>query len=169
MRINSINQKNNRWHISITFRNENEEKDFLKKIIEILVDFLPVNCVLTDLDTVFSMYKEYFPRHNYFVLDNITYASICAYKLNWDEIKDVISNWGYYTLDAMFVFGNFRYEYKSQTFNCSEVIKCMPVVISQVLDYTLNINLEQQYFDKILIPLHTRNIENTGDGSVCWQ
>ena len=153
MRINSTSRKNDKWHISVTFYNENEERIFLKKLIEIFDDVLPVNCVLTDLDTVYPMYKEYFPRNNYFVLDNITYASLCAYKLNWDEIKDVISNWGYYTLDAIFMLGEFKPEYKSQKTNYSKEIECMPVIISQVLDYSLNIDLEQRYFDKMLILL----------------
>lgn len=150
MRINSVNRDSDRCFLSITFCNESEERNFLKKIIDGFDDTLAVNCIITDLDTIYSMYKTYFPRCNYCVFDHLTYASIYAYELNHGEIEDVISNWGYYTIDAMFLLGESDLKVKKQKDDCLQELKSMPIVITQVLDFSLNIDLEPCYFEKIL-------------------
>lgn len=147
MRINSVKQINNRCYLSITFLNEIEERIFLQKIIIWFGKMLPVNCILTDLDTSYSVYEEYFIRENYYVFDRLTTASIFAFELNQTEIQDVISNWGYYTIDAIFALGVVDAELKCQKHDATNKLKSMPIVIAQVLDNSLDIYLDLYYFD----------------------
>ncbi len=135
--------------MDITFCDESEERDFLQNLIGSFEDVLSVNCMLTDLDTSYSTYEEYFPRGNYYVFDRLTSASIFAFELNHAEGEDVISNWGYYTFDAMFALGTVEPELKKQKLDCVQELKCMPIVITQVLDYSVNIDLDYCYFEKI--------------------
>lgn len=119
-------------------------------MIEHFGKFLPVNCALTDLDTGYSAYEKYFPRGNYYVIDNVTNSSILAFELDHAEIKDVISNWGYYTFDAVFSLGLFRTELREQKLDCLDELRSMPIVVSQVLDTSMEINTEHRFFKEIL-------------------
>lgn len=149
MRVNSIKQKKGRYFVSITFCDENEERNFLQNLIGHFGAFLPVNCMLTDLDTSYSAYEEYFPRENYYVFHCLTSASIFAYELSQTEIQDVISNWGYYTIDALFALGVVGTEVKHHKPDGENEFKSMPIVITQVLDNSLDINLDQYYFEEM--------------------
>ncbi len=149
MRINSKNKDSDRFYLNITFCNESEEREFLRNLIGSFEGTLSINCMLTDLDTVYPMYKEYFPRGNYYVFDRLTSASIFAFELNHLEVEDVISNWGYYTFDAMFALGIFKSELIKRKIDCMHELKCMPIVITQILDYSLHIALDHYYFKKI--------------------
>ena len=149
MRINSINKKDERYFLDITFSNEDEVQDFLKKILVSLKDLLSVNCMITDLDTSYKMYIDYFPRKNYYIVDRITRASIYAYELNDMETGNVVSNWGFYTYDAILAFGKLETDYIEQKSDCMEALKRMPIVINQVLDCSLDISIEKYYYEKI--------------------
>lgn len=149
MKINSKVKVYNRYYINVTFKNEIEEHTFLYDIITYLKKFLPVNCLITDLDTSCSAYEEYFIRGNYYVFDRVTLLSIFAFDLNQTEIQNVISNWCYYTIDAMFSLGVVDSELKHQKLDKTHELKSMPVVITQVLDYSLEIDLEYCYFEKL--------------------
>lgn len=150
MRINSIKRNEDRYYSSITFCDENEGREFLQNMIAHFGKLLPVNCVLTDLDTSYFAYKKYFPRGNYYVIDHVTSASIFAFKLNHTEIQDVISNWGYYTYAAIFSLGVFRSELKKQEIDYLNELKSMPIVVSQVVDTSLEINIEHRFFEEML-------------------
>lgn len=149
MRVNSIKRNEDRCYLSITFCNENEEREFLRNMIEYFGKLLPVNCMLTDLDTSYLAYEKYFPRGNHYVIDHVTYASILAFELNHTEIQDVISNWGYYTFAAIFSLGVFRTELKKQELVYLDELKSMPIVVSQVLDTSLEINIENRFFEEM--------------------
>ena len=149
MRINSINKKDERYFLDITFSNEDEVQDFLKKILVSLKDLLSVNCMITDLDTSYKMYIDYFPRKNYYIVDRITRASIYAYELNDMETGNVVSNWGFYTYDAILAFGKLETDYIEQKSDCMEALKRMPIVINQVLDCSLDISIEKYYYEKM--------------------
>ncbi len=150
MRVNSIKRNEDRSHLSITFCNENEEREFLRNMIEYFGKLLPVNCMLTDLDTSYSAYEQYFPRGNHYVIDHVTSASILAFELNHTEIQDVISNWGYYTFAAIFSLGVIRAELKKQELDYLDELKSMSIVVSQVLDTSLEINIENRFFEEML-------------------
>ncbi len=141
MRINSIKQDENKIHLSITFYNESEERAFLQKLESKFGSVLPIHCMITDLDTICPMYEEYFPRGNYYVIDHITTLSIFAFQLNHTEVCDVISNWGYYTLDAILALGNLNSDRVNE-------LKSLPIVVSQVLDYSLSIEIERCFYQK---------------------
>lgn len=147
MRINSIQQHNdNKCCISITFPNEIEERIFLQKILNWFEKVLPVNCILTDLDTSYSTYEEYFGKNNYYVFERSTTASIFAFDLTSTEIQEVISNWGYFTIDAIFALGIVDDEVKKKKLDSTNIFKSMPAVITQVLDNSIDITIDQCYY-----------------------
>lgn len=151
MRVNSIKKNNKKYKLSVTFCNESEERVVLQDIIFYFENSLSINCMITDLDTSYFVFESYFPRQNYYVFDRITSSTIFAFRLNHDEVFDVISNWGYYTLDAKFSLGSIElpnldkkhvdYLYKFES---------MPIVITQVLDSSLHIVFDERYFDEIV-------------------
>lgn len=149
MRINSIRKSDNRCCFSITFNAENDERIFLKNLIQHFEKDLSVNCMLTDLDTSYMVYEKYFNRDNYYVIDHGTSASILAFELNHQEIEDVISNWGYYTFAAVLFLGSFKTEFMNIKPNCIEKLESFPIVIHQVLDTSLDINLTHYYYEEI--------------------
>lgn len=147
MRVNSIQQHNdNKYCISITFPNEIEERIFLQKILNWFEKVLPVNCILTDLDTSYSTYEDYFGKNNYYVFERSTTASIFAFDLTSTEIQEVISNWGYFTIDAIFALGIVDDEVKKKKFDSTNIFKSMPAVITQVLDNSIDITIDQCYY-----------------------
>ena len=146
MLVNSKQHIDNKWCLSITFSNEIEERIFLQNILNRFEKILPVNCMLTDLDTDYSTYEEYFGRNNYYVFDRLTTASIFAFDLTSNEIQKVISNWGYFTIDAIFALGTVDDEVKKKKLDNTNIFKSLPVVITQVLDYSIEITIEQRYF-----------------------
>lgn len=150
MRVNSIKPNGNRCFLSITFCSEVEERLFLQHLLACFGKNLAVNCMLTDLDTSYSAYKQYFPRDNYFVVEHITSVSIIAFSLDFSEVQSVISNWGYYTFNAIIAFGDFGSELTNQKLDHSHELKSLPIVVSQVLDTSLEIDLEHRYFEEIL-------------------
>ena len=146
MRVNSRQCDDNRYRLSITFPNEIEERIFLQNILNRFEKVLPVNCMITDLDTDYPIYEEYFERNNYYVLDRLTTASIFAFNLTSSEIQEVISNWGYFTIDAMFALGTVNDEVKKKKLDSTNIFKSMPAVITQVPDYSIDITIDQCYF-----------------------
>ena len=146
MRVNSIQHNDNRYRLSITFPNEIEERIFLQNILNRFEKVLPVNCMITDLDTDYPIYEEYFERNNYYVLDRLTTASIFAFNLTSSEIQEVISNWGYFTIDAMFALGTVNDEVKKKKLDSTNIFKSMPAVITQVPDYSIDITIDRCYF-----------------------
>lgn len=146
MRVNSIQHNDNKCCISITFPNEIEERMFLQKILNWFEKVLPVNCMLTDLDTSYSTYEEYFRKNNYYVFDRLTTASIFAFDLTSTEIQEVISNWGYFTIDAIFALGIVDDEVKKKKLDSTNIFKSLPAVITQVLDNSIDITIDQRYF-----------------------
>lgn len=149
MKVNYIKHQESRCSLSITFCDEDEERVFIQKLINIFKEHFPVNCMLTDLDTDYFYYIQYFKRSNYYVFDRSTNVSIFAYELNHTEIQNVISNWGYYTIDALIAFGEFKTELKRKKLDAENELKTMPIVITQVLDFSINIIFHQIYLDEI--------------------
>ena len=149
MRINSMQHNYNKYCLSITFPNEIEEHIFLQDILNRFGNVLPVNCMITDLDTDCPLYEAYFEKNNYYVFDRLTTASIFAFDLTSTEIQDVISNWGYFTIDAVFALGIVDDELKKSNIDCENVFKSLPGVISQVLDYSIDIAVHQYYYKDI--------------------
>lgn len=149
MRINSIQHNYNKYCLSITFSDEFEEHVFLQNILNRFEKVLPVNCMITDFDTDCSLYEPYFERKNYYIFDRVVYSSIFAFDLTSTEIQDVISNWGYFTIDAVFALGTVDDELKKSNIDCENVFKSLPVVISQVLDYSIDIAVHQYYYKDI--------------------
>lgn len=149
MQINSIKHINNKCYLSITFLDEDEERIFLQKALNQLKSSLPINCMLTDLDTSYSLYEAYFNRDNYYVFDRLTTVSIFAFDLNETEVENVLSNWGYYTIDAVFALGILDGKVKEHRCDVADILKTMPVVISQVLDNSVDIVIEQCYYEEI--------------------
>lgn len=125
------------------------EHIFLQDILNRFGNVLPVNCMITDLDTDCPLYEAYFEKNNYYVFDRLTTASIFAFDLTSNEIQDVISNWGYFTIDAVFALGIVDDELKKSNIDCENVFKSLPVVISQVLDYSIDIAVHQYYYKDI--------------------
>ena len=68
MRINSIQHNYNKYCLSITFSDEFEEHVFLQNILNRFEKVLPVNCMITDLDTDCPLYEAYFEKNNYYVI-----------------------------------------------------------------------------------------------------
>ena len=62
MRINSIQNNYNKYCLSITFSDEFEEHVFLQNILNRFEKVLPVNCMITDLDTDCPLYEAYFEK-----------------------------------------------------------------------------------------------------------
>lgn len=102
--------------------------------------------MLTDLDTDYSTYEEYFEKNNYYVFDRLTTASIFAFDLTSTEIQEVISNWGYFTIDAMFALGIVDDEVKKKKLDSTNIFKSLPTVITQVLDNSIDITIDQRHF-----------------------
>ena len=149
MRVNSMRHDNNQCCLRITFPNESEERIFLQEILNRFEKVLPVNCMLTDLDTNYSLYERYFERNNYYVFDRLTTASIFAFDLTSAEIQAVISNWGYFTVDAVFALGIVDAEVKNKKLDGTKAFKSLPIVIAQVLDCSIDIIMDQRYFKDI--------------------
>jgi len=150
MRVNSLKHDENKCCLSITFLDETEEHIFLGKILNCLKKILEVNCMIKDLDTCCSLYEMYFEKGNYYFFEQSTTTSIFAFGLNSKEINNVISNWGYFTFDAIFALGPVDDEVKKQKRDCMNVLKSLPVVINQVLDTSIDITMEQCYFKNIV-------------------
>lgn len=149
MHVNSIKHNDNKYYLSVTFLDEIEERIFLQNILNWFGKILPVNCILTDLDTSCSTYEEYFNR-NYYVFDRLTTSSIFAFDLNSTEVQDVISNWGYFTIEAIFALGTVDDEVKNQKLDSTNIFKSMPIVITQVLDNSIDIIIDQYYLEIFL-------------------
>lgn len=149
MRINSIQHADNKYCLSITFPNEIEEHIFLQDILNRFGNVLPVNCMITDLDTDCPLYEAYFEKNNYYVFDRLTTASIFAFDLTSNEIQDVISNWGYFTIDAVFALGTVDDAVKSKKLDCMDILKSLPIVIAQVLDSSIDITIDQCYYKEL--------------------
>lgn len=146
MRVNSIQYKGDKYRLSITFSNEIEEHIFLQNTLNWFGKILPVNCMLTDLDTSYSFYEEYFAGHNYYVYDRSTTASIFAFDLTPTEIQEVISNWGYFTIEAMFALGIIENAVKKKKLDSTNAFQCLPITITQVLDSSVDIAIDQCHF-----------------------
>lgn len=145
-----INRTNKKCSILITFYNEIEEQTFLKDLIFYFEKVLPINCMLTELDTSYCLYEKYFPRGNYYVFDQLTRSTIFAFQLNCSEVLDVISNWGYYTFDAKLCFGTIEMpDLNNTNYDYSSKLEAMPIVISQILDYSLGISFDDCYYKKM--------------------
>lgn len=149
MRVNSIQYKRDKYRLSITFSNEIEEHIFLQNTLNWFGKILPVNCMLTDLDTSYSFYEEYFAGRNYYVYDRSTTASIFAFDLTPPEIQEVISNWGYFTIDAMFALGTMEGAVKEKELDRTSIFQSLPIVITQVLDSSVDITIDQFYFKEL--------------------
>ena len=92
---------------------------------------------------------NYFLYNNYYVFDRLTTASIFAFDLTSNEIQDVISNWGYFTIDAVFALGIVDDELKKSNIDCENVFKSLPIVIAQVLDSSIDITIDQCYYKEL--------------------
>ena len=139
MQINYKKQHDGKCYFNITFIDEVEEQSFIKKILDWFGRLLPINCMLTDLDTDCLLYKDYFEKNKYYVFDRLTTLSIFAFKLNGEEVCNVISNWGYYTINAVFALGAINNETIKQELDISDLLMSMPIVISQILDNSIEI------------------------------
>lgn len=149
MRVNSIQYKGDKYRLSITFSNEIEEHIFLQNTLNWFGKILPVNCMLTDLDTSYSAYEKYFAGHNYYIYDRSTTASIFAFDLTPTEIQKVISNWGYFTIEAMFALGIIENAVKKKELDRTSIFQSLPIVITQVLDNSVDITIDQFYFKEL--------------------
>ncbi len=147
MRIHSIRNHDTKSCVRITFSNEDEERAFLQNLLNRFERVLPVNCMITDLDTSYSAYEAYFTSENYYVFDRLTTASIFAFDLTPNEIKNVVSNWGFYTVDAVFGLGSVDDGVKKKKLDITDLLKKLPIVITQVLDNSMDITVEQHYFE----------------------
>ena len=145
MRVNSRQCDDNRYRLSITFPNEIEERLFLQNILNRFAKILPVNCMLTDLDTSYSAYEAYFRRNNYYIFDRLTTVSIFAFDLASTEIQEIISNWGYFSVDAVFALGAIDDEVKKKKLDGTNIFESLPVVITQVLDNSIDITIDRRY------------------------
>lgn len=145
MRVNSRQCDDNRYRLSITFPNEIEECLFLQNILNRFAKILPVNCMLTDLDTSYSAYESYFRRNNYYIFDRLTTVSIFAFDLTSTEIQEIISNWGYFSVDAIFALGTIDDEVKKKKLDSTNIFESLPVVITQVLDNSIDITIDRRY------------------------
>lgn len=105
--------------------------------------------MITDLDTDCPLYEAYFEKNNYYVFDRLTTASIFAFDLTSNEIQDVISNWGYFTIDAVFALGTVDDTVKSKKLDCTDILKSLPIVIAQVLDSSIDITIDQCYYKEL--------------------
>lgn len=175
MRVNSLKYINNKYCLSVTFSDEFEEQKFLLNMLSNLKKLLPVNCMITELDTSYSIYEKYFVRKNFYVFDRLTTASIFAFDLNLEEIQDVVSNWGYITIDAIFALGAVDYKVKKLRLDCINILQSLPIVITQVLDNSIVITAEKCFFEYISNFLNTgdgnKTVDGskTGDGSMSWK
>lgn len=149
MRVNLISNNTFKRYLSITFIDEIEEHIFLKNILALLGKKLPVHCMITDLDTSYLLYEKYFKREKYYVFDRLTTVSIFAFELDATEIQNVISNWGYYTIDAIFALGVLDNDVKNPKLDSTNILKSMPIVIAQVLDNSIEIAIDQCYFKDV--------------------
>ena len=102
--------------------------------------------MLTDLDTSYSAYEKYFAGHNYYIYDRSTTASIFAFDLAPTEIQKVISNWGYFTIEAMFALGIIENAVKKKKLDSTNAFQCLPITITQVLDSSVDITIDQCHF-----------------------
>lgn len=150
MRVNTKQRNKDKCYLSLTFENENEERAFLQKLVKYWKEFLPINCMITDLDSGYSLYEQYFPRGNYYIFENVSPSvSIFAFELNNAEVQDVIANWGYYTFDAILSMGSVKPELIDKKKSSVEQLMSMPVVVRQVLDTSLDIYCEYELFEKM--------------------
>lgn len=150
MRISYKKQYEDKYYLNITFIDEVEEQGFLKRILDWFGKSLPINCMITDFDTDYSLYKEYFEKSEYYVLDRITTQSIFAFKLNNEEVGNVISNWGYYTISALFALGEIDNKTINQRLDISDLLMSMPIVISQILDNSIEIISDAYYLNDVV-------------------
>lgn len=152
MKINSVECDNNRYSISITFNNEHEERKFLIQIVNLFRENFRMNCMILDLDVCYECYKSYFSNEHCYTIDDITRAFIFAYDVTYNEVETVISNWGYYTLDAAIAFGDV--DLAEQNDHSAERLKSMPIYIQQILDYSLFIVIDEQYYKSFMTLLN---------------
>lgn len=147
MRLNTIEQKSDRFFISITFEDEIKEQQWLKTVIDFFKESgLQVNCEITDLDTGCHSYEEFFET-NYYLYDRLTTISLFAFDLTNQQICDVVNNWGFYSIDAIFALGSVNdvNELKKERINLETVFLKMPIVVRQVLDTTVDITIDSTY------------------------
>ncbi len=148
MKLNSIEAKNNKYIISVTFKDENSEQDFLLQIVNLLKGKMQMNCMISELDVSYEYYENYFHKSHCYTIDDITQAHIFAYDVTFDEIELVISNWGFYTLDAAIALGNV--DLTIQEGHSIEYLKTLPIFIQQVLDCSLLIILDECHYESFM-------------------
>ncbi len=146
MRLNTIEQKLDRFFISITFEDEVKEQQWVKTVIGFFKKSgLQVNCEISELDTGCRSYEEFFET-NYYLYDRLTTISLFAFDLTDQQICDVVSNWGFYSIDAIFALGYVNADkQKKEQMNLETEFLKMPVVIRQVLDTTVDITIDSTY------------------------
>ena len=146
MRLNTIERKSDRFFISITFEDEIKEQQWLRTVIDFFKKSgLQVNCEITDLDTICRSYEEFFET-NYYLYDRLTTISLFAFDLTNQQIYDVVSNWGFYSIDAIFALGSINADkLKKERMNIEPAFLEMPVIFRQVLDTTVDITIDSVY------------------------
>ena len=130
--------------IEITFSSEEEERCFLREIVNILSDQYVVSALVCDLDTDIDIYKNHFGSSPYlFFNDEPTHPTIACSILDPHGIDLAIDNWGYYTFDA-FLYWTERgiaFSEKSKGKEGLAYVNDSILTIRQVLDYSLEIHV----------------------------
>lgn len=156
--INSIPKKqhyisaHNIAYISATFSNDSETREFVEKISAC---FKCQNIAVLIEGSISYRYKKFFHNSNMLELDN----AIIALDVDGDDLINIISNWCYYetgvslyvTKDKYPLFSDKCYHnhrFKKKLINYLQ--QNSVVIISQELDYTVNIQCKKEVFDPIL-------------------
>jgi len=135
--------------ITATFHNEEVEREFLHNVAKVLNKEYIVSTLIHDLDVDISLYKNYFQSTDFSIFeDDPTHPFLTCSVLDSQTLESVISNWGYYTLNAYLYWTKDVLDFKSALHNTSDhfFMKCSALTIKQVLDLSVDIHVNNAMF-----------------------
>jgi len=147
-----INDSKNRpnldvYFIEITFFEEEYERRFLHDVAKSFHNQFIASSLIYDLDVSVELYKEYFSMSNYSILKHDpTHPYIMGSVLNMQEIKSIIDNFGYYSLDAYLYWSKDKIDFQKVLPQTSDYFftDCSELTIRQILDLSLEIQVKNK-------------------------
>lgn len=139
-------------NISSTFSNDSKTISYVEKLF---YTFKNQNTTFLIEDPSAYEYKEFFQNSKLIELNNM----LIAFETNGDDIINAISNWCYYEIGAsIYIMKDNDTSFFSNSYNhyCSKnrlvnyLKQNSSVIISQELDYTVNVCCKKEMFEPIL-------------------
>ncbi len=137
------------YKVELTFYEDEAERNFIHDIAVALHEKFVVSVLIHDLDTDIAFYKDYFSSSDYLIIeDDPTHPFIACSILDFQGIKSVIENFGYYTLDAYLYWSKDGIDFQRALSNKSDYffMDYSALSIRQVLDLSLEIKVSEKAF-----------------------